>query len=331
MAQYEHLTPHNVALKDAVRIGVYDSNDRKIGQIPLGNLRLKNTGEKLYTFGVLSDVHVNNKGGNSDTHFAEAMEYLANSNDVEFICICGDLVDTGSDENHWNKYKYIIDTYSKGKPVYAATGNHESYSAYGPVYNTYGGLGLDVINTFMYGGDVFITLVCQRYGKVDGVEAQTYSVDNLKKMHEILETNRNRRCFVFQHIKPDVGHLDYHIKDIENSCYLPLSIFQHYKNITVFHGHSHYSFNYQLSGWVVYDESLGYRSVHVPTTMNEVCECYVADVYENGVHLRGYRFERRTVATDFEDGIPNDGQFVPCGSYWVNTELTDVEADGFWK
>ena len=70
-------------------------------------------GNKLYSFGAISDVHLQYDTAKSD--FQRALTYL-NSN-VDFICIAGDLTANGTDAE-LTAYKNYVDTYST-VPVYA--------------------------------------------------------------------------------------------------------------------------------------------------------------------------------------------------------------------
>lgn len=71
------------------------------------------------------------------------------------------------------------------------------------------------------------------------------------------------------------------------------------------------------------DTKYGRYSIHIPslavprtadehrTELDAESEGYVADVYENGVHLRGRDFIK--------------GEFLPVASYWLDTGLQTVE------
>ena len=55
--KYKHFIPQNIAPSGAKSIGVYNQNSEKICTIPLGRLA-PTTKEKLYSFGLLSDIHL---------------------------------------------------------------------------------------------------------------------------------------------------------------------------------------------------------------------------------------------------------------------------------
>ena len=53
---YTSFIKTNVAPYAASQIGVYNSNGERVGSIPLGHFK-PTYGERLYRFGVISDVH----------------------------------------------------------------------------------------------------------------------------------------------------------------------------------------------------------------------------------------------------------------------------------
>jgi predicted MPP superfamily phosphohydrolase len=122
---YKDFIPENVALSNTRRIGIYDSNGNRVGQIPLGSLTSPSMGQKQYSFGVLSDVHI--VYSTATTDFQKALTYLNNDIDVAFTCIAGDLTDNGTAEQ-LAQYKAVVDAYSPDTQVYAIAGNHEAYS-----------------------------------------------------------------------------------------------------------------------------------------------------------------------------------------------------------
>lgn len=318
MAKYEDFISHNVAIPGAERIGIYNQAGNKVGQIPLGNLRLKNTGKKLYSFGVLSDTHVG-YSSNTDEYFSSILKRMDGDDNIEFICICGDVVENALDD--WAKYEDMIGS-DRSKPIYAVSGNHEQLNSHRKAVISMTGLG--TVGSFMHRGDVFIMLGCHRYGEfkltsswTSTVLCQWYKPEDLRRIYETFERYRNRRCFVFHHHQILNTYLDYHINMLrpDGGAYIPLSLFQHYKNATVFHGHTHTTFSSQLNDPDInYNtDILGCRSVHIPSTKNG--QFYIADVYQYGMHLQGY-------------DILNGG-IVPYASYWIDTRLVDVDAGSY--
>lgn len=318
---YKDFIPQNVAPLGMRRIGVYNAQGNRVGQIPLGSLTPPTQGKKLYSFGALSDVHIVYTTAASD--FQKALTYLNDNIDVEFTCIAGDLTDNGTAEQ-LAQYKTIVEAYSLDTPVYAIAGNHESYSTQPTLLEQY--TGKPLYYSFTHGEDVFLMLGCYSWSN-DGVFTQSY----LQWIYEQLEANRNKRCFIFEHVFPwgDSGNPSglYSFDMFSGTKGRVFqSMLKHYKNTILFHGHSHTKFYLQeIDPKANYSNALGYRSVHIPslavprdigngalTNIYADSEGYVVDVYPNGVHLRGRDFVK--------------GEFLPIASYWLDTTLQTVEA-----
>jgi predicted phosphodiesterase len=323
---YTDFIPQNVAPLGIRRIGIYDANGNRVGQIPLGSLTPPTTGQKQYSFGALSDVHIVYQ--TAETDFQKALTYLNENVDVAFTCICGDLTDNGTAEQ-LAQYKAVVDEYSPDTPVYAIAGNHEGYDG-NPVttekIKPY--TGQPLYYSFTHGNDVFIMVGEYRWNA-----NYLLSNEELQWLYETLEANRNKRCFVFFHVFPwgDSGNANgIYTSNIFTGK--PGSVFQslmqHYKNVTLFHGHSHIKFYMQKKDPKAnYSDALGFRSVHIPSlavprddangdgTYENVyadSEGYVVDVYSDGIHLRGRDFVK--------------GEFLPIASYWLDTTLQTIPA-----
>ena len=321
MAQYKDFIPENIATIGTRRIGIYNSKGNRVGFIPLDTLTPPVPGKKQYSFGALSDVHIVYQTAASD--FQKALTYLNEDIDVAFTCICGDLTDNGTVEQ-LAQYKAVVDAYSPDTPVYAIAGNHEEYSKQPQLLQQY--TGQPLYYSFTQGEDIF--LMCGCYSpENDGVFTQEY----LQWIYETLEANRNRRCFIFQHVFPwgDSGNPGgYYPLDIFSGTKGTVfqSLLKHYKNTVFFHGHSHTKFYLQeVDSKANYSDALGYRSVHIPSlavprdivnaALSNIyadSEGYVVDVYENGIHLRGRDFVK--------------GEFLTIASYWLDTTLQTIAA-----
>jgi hypothetical protein len=104
---FNRLNDRNIAPYLAEKIIVKNSNNRIVGYASLGNYKPE-YGERLYRFAVLSDVHFNE----SDTSvqesnnmlpiddaildFKRAINFIStkpenDSDNIEFVCICGDI------------------------------------------------------------------------------------------------------------------------------------------------------------------------------------------------------------------------------------------------
>lgn len=321
---YKDFIPQNVALLNTRRIGIYDSNGNRVGQIPLESLTPPTQGQKKYSFGALSDVHIVCSTATDD--FQKALTYLNEDVDVAFTCICGDLTDNGTAEQ-LAQYKTVVDAYSPDTPVYAIAGNHEAYSTQPTLLEQY--TGKPLYYSFTNGNDVFLMLGCYSWSN-DGVFTKEY----LQWTYETLEANRNKRCFIFEHVFPwgDSGNPG-GLYSFDMFTGTKGSVFQsllrHYKNTVLFHGHSHTKFYLQeVDEKANYSDALGYRSVHIPSlavprdivgsSLSNIyadSEGYVVDVYPDGIHLRGRDFVK--------------GEFLPIASYWLDTALQTIPAETY--
>lgn len=330
---YNAFIQQNVALKGTRRIAIYNSNGNRVGQIPLGPLWLPdNRGAKLYSFGALSDIHLQYDTAQND--FRAALQYLNGTEDVAFTCICGDLTSNGT-ASEFQVYKNHIDAYSPDTPVYAIAGNHDATNALEfETLRPY--TGQNLWYSFEHGGDVYIMV-----GEKAWDYTWPFSAEEMQWLYDTLEANRNRRCFVFQHllsfdgcgnpypgVSPTTDILG--CEDGTRFSNVPgrifLSLMRHYKNCIWFHGHSHVAFNSQEDNPMAnYDRVYGIHSVHIPSlsvprdyedaayvAKYSESEGYVVDVYRNGVHLRGRDFIK--------------GEFLPIASYWLDTTLQKVKA-----
>lgn len=326
MAQYKDFITYNIASKNARRIGIYDVNGNRVGFIPLGSLTFPDVGQKLYSFGALSDIHLPMQTGEED--FKRAMEYLVGVEKVDFITICGDLTYNGTNAELAN-YKAKVNAYRGNTPVYAITGNHENYPngvAEGDIEGriaTY--TGHPLYYSFAKGNDVYIMV-----GIRSNSAADLFTTPELQWLYETLEANRNKRCFVFEHVFPWDGSgdvLDAYSTDLLSGTVgkVFLSLMRHYKNAIWFHGHSHVKFDGQIYGDMAnIDRLYGMYSLHIPSLcypaegdadrgyLYAESEGYVVDVYENGIHLRGRDFVK--------------GEFLPIASYWLDTTLQTIPA-----
>jgi predicted phosphodiesterase len=236
MAQYKDFIPENIALSGVRRIGIYDAKGNRVGQIPLGSLTPPTVGKKLYSFGALSDIHLQYETAQAD--FKRALTYLNETEDVEFTCISGDLTSTGS-ASDMEQYKNYVDTYSPDTPVYAVTGNHDPNHESDIAQYT----GKPLYYTVEQGDDVFIMV-----GITGTTNANLFAAGTLQWLYETLEANRNKRCFVFQHVRPQDGcgnTFGIYELDIWGGTEATVfeSLLKHYTNTIFFHGHSHLIFS----------------------------------------------------------------------------------------
>ena len=324
MAQYTDFIPENIAPSGVRRIGIYDVNGNRVGQIPLGPLTPPTPRKKLYSFGALSDVHIGYDTSASD--FRAALTYLNKNEDVAFTCICGDLTGDGSDAQ-FEQYKSVVDEYSSDVSVYAIAGNHEGMTA-NVETRIAAYTGHPLYYSFTRGDDVFIMV-----GVIGGdsySNGVVFTDGELDWLESTLEANKGRRCFVFQHIfagvrnEPACGNAN---GLYTNWCWHDSAECTRFENLmkqysTIwFHGHSHLRYTLQsIADYANYSKEDGYHSIHIPSlavprddadgdgAYEQVfagSEGYVVDVYPNGIHLRGRDFVK--------------GEYLPIASYWLDT------------
>lgn len=332
MSTYTDFIPQNTAPNGFRRIGIYNEHGNRIGQIPLETLATPHRGKKLYSFGALADVHL--QYSTAQTDFQTALTYLNDVEEVELICIAGDLTEAGTAEE-LAQYKQCVNTYSPNTPVYEITGNHEGRNT-SLIADFKAQLGKDLYYSVEHKGDVFIFVGCKPVIQVDGwpSSGNLFLTAELQWLYETLEKNRNKRCFVFQHVRPQDGCGNaYGIYDLDIWGGTEQTVFEslmhHYKNAHHFHGHSHLKFYLQYGSDIAnIDHIFGGWSIHIPSlavprdgdpsgasSRQEIyadSEGYVVDVYKNGIHLRGRDFVK--------------GEFLPIASYWLDTTIQTVEA-----
>lgn len=334
---YPHFIPQNIAPSGAKSIGVYDSNGKKIYNIPLG-IMTPPTKQKLYSFGLVSDIHLwkSTSAWNGNEKFDNALSYFE-SKGCSFCVVSGDLTQSGFyyspddisanaylEETQFIKYKEICDKHTI--PVYELMGNHESY--YGkPISNnlalmqTYTGNSA-LSYTVTQGNDLFI-LCGQPQDKTVMTDADFTWLGNT------LEANKDKRCFVFVHayIEEDSGDpMDVRENSIfdywgSSNTTAFMNLMRQYPNAVLFHGHSHMKFeNQQYDVNANYTERNGFKSVHIPSlgvprdinfdTMKSkdditASQGYIVDVYDDCIVLNGMDFITKTP--------------IPLGVFKINT------------
>jgi 3',5'-cyclic AMP phosphodiesterase CpdA len=339
--KYEHFIPQNTAPKGATKIGVYDSNGKRVLTIPLGGLTPPHT-EPLYSFGVFSDIHLFKSATNWDGNgkFDRALSYLE-SYGCAMCIISGDLTQTGLydeasgsyvlNEAQFAKYKEICDKHTI--PVHELCGNHESY--YGqPITNN-----LDKLNTYTgknvlsytvsHGNDLFILVGQPRDTTVMTDEDFTW-------LGTTLEANKDKRCFVFVHSHID-DNVEGGVEDSGNPAFARensifgywgatktanfINLMNQYPNAILFHGHTHIKFEAQeFDPQANYSEENGFKSVHIPSLgwprtlvssdgtwegAHTESQGYIVDVYADCIVLNGWDFV--------------NNQYVPLGVYKIAT------------
>ena len=216
---FTDLIKNNVAPYSASKIGVYGSDGSRVGEIPLGAFK-PNYGERLYRFGLLSDVHNEDSQSTENAQdFINALTELNNKESIEFICITGDLTQyshsTGNIATEMTLYQNNLNAAGVNKPVYVTTGNHDCPGSTDVDYTTfYQKAGLsdiapssgatasyEVTKTHTTSGGVTVTdhflfLTMRRYE----FTSSTYYDADITWLGNKLEEYKNDRCFVFTHM-----------------------------------------------------------------------------------------------------------------------------------
>ena len=324
MRKYSSLIEQNTAPEGVEYIGVYNSAGVRVGKINVASLKFPEIGNKLYSFGAVADIHLQADTAQAD--FQKALTFFNETENVDFICVCGDLSNSGVIAEH-TPYRNIVNTYSPDTPVYECTGNHDVASVAGGTIGSITGNAL--YYTFAKGNDLFIMFGMQGWSSYTG---EIFTETALQWLYDILESNRNKRCFVFQHcFRNDGSGKSYPgspTVDLLNSDRGKVfqSLTEHYKNVVWFHGHSHMDFDSQEDCYYAnYDRMHGCHSIHIPSlahpkdyqgnayvNMYSQSEGYVVDVYENHIVLRGRDFVADT--------------FTPIATYCIDTTLQNINA-----
>lgn len=311
---YAGLIPQNVAPAGAVGIGVYDAAGKQIGSIPLGRLQ-RPQGEKLFSFGLISDLHVTAEQTETSDHFDKALTFFEEQG-CAFCAHGGDMTNIGFWYNsgdteiylgQFAEYKRICDLHPD-LPVYGICGNHENYNRSITENLTeleeYTGHGLYF--TVEHGGDLFV------FVGQPANSSPTMNDEEFTWLKGLLEGNPGRRCHVFTHffVACDSGST--------KSCYTCAfgsheaefkALMTDHGRAIHYHGHSHIKFQCQeIDEATNYTEKNGFPSVHIPsvggsrkvvqledgswTRVSEgLCsQGYVVDVYEDCVVLNGVDF-----------------------------------------
>ena len=334
LAYYEDFIDVNIAPRDAKVIGIYDSTNERQGIVPLNNFKPDFSKAPMYSFGLLSDVHIGRSVINPESDFERALK-LFNSKNVAHTCICGDITQNGK-EAELNGYKNILPV--ANAPVYTVTGNHDA---------TTSGLNLDLWTQY-----IDLPLVFEKTVEIDGKKdhflflgmniwnfASPYLDEHLDWLEEKLEAYRNERCFIITHLffPERAGNLNdiYPSGNWLRGAQLELleGLCDRYVNSIWFSGHSHWEWQLQkyqdraniyrthnaalqpTSGWCVHIPSCGVPITSDGTTRvdnTEGSEGAVIEVYEDHIDILGIDLK--------------NGKYLPIATYRLDTTIQDVAA-----
>jgi hypothetical protein len=330
------LINYNIAPYSATKIGIYNAANTKVGEIPLEGFKPV-YGERLYRFGLLSDVH-NNGGANSGSEnasaesredFERALKFFNDKESVWATCIAGDLTDTGA-EDQLQIYKTNVDTNSPNTPVYVSAGNHDCRSNVSDaIWEQY--TGNKRCFEITKGTDHFIFFGMSKESM--GSSGSPYTQENIDWLKNTLDKYRNERCFIFMHLFfPDrSGNLKRLYREQNwlggNQLVQIQALSDHYRNTVWFSGHSHWKWSSQMyeqkanvwksdtSGWCVHVPSCAVpkyiANANAGTSYAPLdSEGAIVDVYDNYIDIR---------AMDLKNG-----KYLPIGHYRLDTTLVSV-------
>lgn len=320
---YEFIST-NIIPKEATRVvAIKDGLIKASYHIEANRL---NTDTKLYSIGLLSDIHIDVTDDESDSveDFKRAIRRFEREG-VIAICASGDMVVDGTQAE---VEKMIELKNSTTIPMYIARGNHDCRSYSLANWNLVEPNGVYFEKEI--GGDIYLFMGMN----AESFNTSLFTTEQLNWLEERLEYYKNRRVFLFEHvfIEP-TGNIKslYPNGSIGKVEGQPGQMFRNlmarYRNVILFTGHSHLEFILQRLGDIANcserTNSLCHR-VHIPScakprandeTTEDVSantyskygssEGYVMDVYQDYIILKGINFV--------------DNKYLPLAQYRINT------------
>lgn len=262
-----------LAYKNRILMGTYEIPEEKQADF----------GEKIYSFGALSDLHFNRYNGSltgddATVTFPNALNFLK-SFDIELVGMSGDISDQ-SERDSFEKFNKISSGYDF--PVYTCTGNHDVTDAFSLAnwqelmnVGVYGEEKADGVADvaangmdFVYapencGGDVFIFLSQYKWD-YNSSESRILTDAQLDWLETQLEKYSDKTVFLFFHTflnspvegeNPAMGEGNL-MNNAGHSYDLPFTegcpdeirfeaLMKEYKNVVYFNGHSHWRYDMQ--------------------------------------------------------------------------------------
>ncbi len=259
------------------------------------NIPVMNTvqyGEKLYTFGALSDIHHNDGNNWNAKEDAQRAYSILKERGCEFIASAGDLIFNGT-SSEFTEFKSTKDSYL-GLPFYSCLGNHDGNNEV--TWKNY--TDCDFLYEVEKHGDIFLFIDVWN----------TYKDDVINWLSSKFVQHSNKRIFIFMHYPlPNTAGLKtgqyYGFSSTSTLASGIRELLNNNKNAIVFTGHTHYRFNVQNDypniniynnngnmAYTIHIPSLAYPRDTDGNELTEFSEGYVVEVYEKGVILKGIDF-----------------------------------------
>lgn len=348
---YESFINSNVAPYSADAIGIFNSAGELVDKILLNDFK-PSYGDRLFRFGILSDVHNNNADSQSNediADFTNALSVLNNIESVNMTCICGDITQGGRPAQ-FAVYRDTVAANSPNTPVYTTTGNHDCPSSGGLVstdWEPYTGneMTFEVVKEIGGKNVSFLFLGMNLYSLGDA--GTPYLDADIDWLEEKLEEYRNERVFVITHLffPTKAGNFKqiYPSTNWLGGSQLERlqAMNERYLNSIWFSGHSHWKWYLQK-----YEDNANvYRSyddngnptcgwtVHIPSCASPIdsdgvstrvskpleSEGGIIDVYEDCIVLRGVVFKK-------ESDTEYTNKYEPIAQYKLDTTLIEIPA-----
>lgn len=341
LAYYEDFIDVNVAPQKAHFIGIYDAEGARQGTIDISGLKPNHSQTPLYSFGMLSDVHIGRDGSEAEADFTRALE-IFNEKGVVHTCISGDLTQYAR-ESEYQKYSNIAST--SETPVYATTGNHDCGGTTGGTVN------LTLWQKYTGGHPLVYEQTVEVNGKVDHflflgmtnwVMHSAYIEEHLVWLEDKLEEYRNERCFIITHLFfPDrAGNMNDKYPSGNWLAGLQLTrlkkMCDHYVNTIWFSGHSHWEWAHQkdqdraniFRGYNVANQPTSGWCVHIPS-------CGIPNAYDfeatgSAAYLNKLLESEGAIIEVYDDHIDilgmnlKEGKYLPIATYRLDTSIQNI-------
>ena len=310
----------------------------------------------LYSFGLLSDVHMDNNhdadyedASMSIKDYKNALRFLEDEG-ANFIAYCGDMTKNHNDAEA--DYQMLAECLKKSNiPNYIIKGNHDAGTGYFDEYVS----GTSRF-TVPYKDDLFI-FIGNSYET--GTNAGM-SQGRVNYIRSIIEDNPDRRLFLMYHqfirgygAGDGTGGLYQYVTlgDDPNNALTNefIELVTNTPNLIYCHGHSHIRFNVQDTCPTAnyYHADGKCHDIHVPSCARpripnesgglssyyEGSEGYIVDVYSDKVIFKAIDFATNSYMPEYNQvvnlaAVAAEYDSIPNPTLYINTENGSIAADG---